>query len=107
MTREDILNRKSKTKEITVDDLTVNIRKLTQAEVETARREYGKPDKALEGYRYVVSRAVVDAEGQRVFKDDDKAKLCEVDYEIVEGIAAEIIEYSGVNKPDPKSNSAD
>lgn len=103
MDRQALFDRKPKTTEVTVDDLTFTIRKMTQHEVETARREYSKPEKALEGYRWIFSRVVVSQEGERVFEDADKAKLAAVDYDIITGVAEAAMRFSGLIKDDPKA----
>jgi hypothetical protein len=101
MDRESFLAKPEtpKTIAITLDDgRTVTARKLTQAEVETIKRKYATEAAALEGFRFIVSRCVVNDEGQRVFKDEDHAKLLEVDFDVVQQIASEVVEFSGLNR---------
>lgn len=88
-----------KTTEITIDGFgTVKARKLTAAEVETIRKSYGSDDKALAGFRFIVTRCVVDDDGDRLFKDEDADKLREVDFDVVNAIASAIVEFSGIGE---------
>lgn len=101
MNRDDFLAKsdKPRTIDITLDDgRTVKVRKLSQAEVETLKAKYATEAKALEGFRFVVSRCVVDDNGERVFSDEDQQKLTDVDFDIVQQIASEVVEFSGLNK---------
>lgn len=102
MTRETFLSRRPATKTFTLaDGESVTIRKLTQREVETIRRDYATDAKALEGIRYTVSRAVVDEQGVRLFTDADVSALADQDVETILAIGREITEFSGLAKPEP------
>lgn len=102
MNREQFLARAKspQTTEITVGDEAeghkVRARKLTQAEVETIRKRYATDEKALEGFRYIVSRCVVDEDGKRLFTDDDAARLADIDFETIESIAMRVMQFSGM-----------
>lgn len=101
MDKESFFSRqaKPKTTEITLDDGQIlHARKLSQSEVETIRKNYATEATALEGYRYIVSKCVVDEEGRRVFDDADKAKLLQVDFDDVQKIADAVVEFSGLNR---------
>jgi hypothetical protein len=98
MNREEFFARTSSTREITLSDgHTLKIRKLKQADVETITRQYSTESKALDGFRYIVSRCVVDAVGNRVFSDEDQARLADVSADDIKHIAEEVIEFSGLN----------
>lgn len=103
MDREAFLKRKTQTKEVTLDDgATIRIRKLSQSEVETINRKYRGDDKALEGFRFIVSRCAVEADGTRLFRDEDQSALADVDFEAVNTIANEVMAFSGL-KVEPKN----
>jgi hypothetical protein len=74
------------------------IRKLTQAEVEYTKRNYGTDDKALAGFRYVVCKCLVNENGSRVFEDKDQERMQGVDFDSMQTLANEILEFSGLNK---------
>jgi len=80
----------------------IGIRKLTAAEVETIRKNYASEANAMAGFRYIVSRCVIDEVGNRVFDDADAAKLAEVDFDTIQTIASKVMEISGLVKQDPK-----
>src|SRR5262245_10678688 len=106
MDRDKFLSRPKelKTTEITLSDgATLRIRKLSQQEVETIREKYAGDEKALEGMRFIVTRCVVNDEGERVFADDDQAKLLEVDFDDIQLIASEAVEFSGLNRSAKKA----
>lgn len=105
MDRESFLARASKpaTTTVTLDDgSTLQVRKLSQAEVETIKAKYASEEKALAGYRYIVARCAVDGDGKRIFSDADTDKLADVDFEAVQHIAAEVMKFSGL-RIDPKN----
>lgn len=100
MDRESFFNRAVKTKDVTLDDgQTVKVAKLSQADVETLRRDYSKDDKNLAGLRFVVVKTVVDDAGHRTFTDSDIAKLAELDFETVQTLATAAMEFSGLAVP--------
>ncbi|MGC4030256.1 MAG: hypothetical protein QM754_00710 [Tepidisphaeraceae bacterium] len=86
-----------KTSTVEIDGETYTFRKLTQGEVERMRKDFGTPENALAGFRYVVAAAVVAEGGGQVFNPGDEKSLAEVDYDVVSGIASAIIEFSGLN----------
>lgn len=96
---------KPKTIDIALDDgRIVKARKLTQAEVETIRKSYAASEStALAGFRFIVCRCVVDDEGNRVFTDADQNKLVELDFDTIQTIASEVVEFSGLNKNQKKA----
>ena len=99
MDRTTFFSRKPATKTVSIEAAggdTFTIRKLSEADVRTLQRDYTKPDKQLEGLRYAVRQAVVDEDGNRIFEDGDLAKLATVDFAIVKELAAEIVEFSGL-----------
>src|SRR5690606_20573137 len=81
---------------------TVKARKLTQAEVETLTKRYATPDKALEGLRYTVCRTVVDDDGERVFSDEDQARMADVDFDVIQAVASGVVGCSGLGERDAK-----
>lgn len=102
MDRETFLARgaKKQSREVHLEDgQIVHVRKLSQAEVETLKRQYASESKALEGLRYVVSRCVVDDAGKRVFGDEDMAALAAVDFEVIQTISTEAMKFSGLKVP--------
>lgn len=106
MDRETFLARAKspQTTEIQIEDgITVKARKLTQAEVESIRKNYATEAKALEGFRYIVSRCVLEDSGERMFADADLAKLSDIDFETIERIAKEVMRFSGL-KVDAKND---
>jgi hypothetical protein len=78
------------------EDLTVKARKLTQAEVEHIRKTYATEDKALVGFRYIVSRCVLNDADERMFTDEDLGKLATLDFDTIEGIALGVMKFSGM-----------
>jgi hypothetical protein len=103
------LSRGKHTKPVTLSDgSTVTIRKLTQGEVETIRRNYSADAKTIEGVRFIACKVTLDEQGNRVWQDSDLPNLVEEDYEDLQTIAAECIEFSGLTKKaaDAKNESA-
>lgn len=100
MDRESFLARAVKTMDVTLDDDTViKIRKLSQADIETMTKDYSKGDtvKQMEGLRYIVSRAVCDDAGNRMFTAADmKTVLLEMNTEDIQKIAKEACKFSGL-----------
>ncbi len=100
MDRTEFLARKVQTKDVTLADETViTIRKLTQADIETMTEKYstGGTLKQMEGLRYIVSRAVVNSNGERMFTDADlKTVIREMDTDDVQHIAKEACGFSGL-----------
>lgn len=98
MSKEAFFSRKAQTTEITLDDDTTwKARKLTQAEVETLKRKYKGDEKLLEALRYIVSRTIVDDDGERLFDDNDLGKLADVDFGTINTIATAVMAFSGLN----------
>lgn len=81
------------------DGSTVRARKLKQSEVEIMRKKYSADDKALEGFRYVVSQCVLNDDGTRMFEDADMSKLTEVDFDVIRTIAEAVTKHSGLYVP--------
>lgn len=105
MNRNDFFQKPEKPRTIDIvleDGRTFKARKLTQAEVETLKKRYATADRALDGLRYVVCRTVVDDEGDRIFTDDDQSKMADVDFDVIQTIASEVIEFSGLGERDAK-----
>ncbi len=111
MDRTEFLARKVQTKDVTLADETViTIRKLTQADIETMTEKYSKGDtlKKMEGLRYIVSRAVVDDEGKRLFTDADlKTVIRDMDTDLVQNIAKEACKFSGLKVKETKDTDDD
>ena len=92
-----------KTKTVEIDGVSYTIRKLRQGEVERMKREFSTDDKALAGFRFVVTTVVLDEQGGQMFEQGDAAKLNDVDYDVIEGIATAAMEFSGLIKQPKKS----
>lgn len=105
MNREAFFHKPEKPRTIDIpleDGRTFKARKLTQAEVETLKKRYATADRALDGLRYVVCRTVVDENGDRIFSDDDQARMADVDFDVIQTIASEVVEFSGLGERDAK-----
>ena len=105
MSREAFFQKPEKPRTIDIaleDGRTFKARKLTQAEVETLKKRYATADRALDGLRYVVCRTVVDDDGDRIFTDDDQSKMADVDFDVIQTIASEVVEFSGLGERDGK-----
>jgi hypothetical protein len=87
-----------KTSTVEIDGVTYTYRKLKQGEVERIKRDFSTEDKALAGFRFIVAAVLVDETGAQVFAEGDAAKLTDVDYEVVEGIATAAMKFSGLVK---------
>ncbi len=97
MDRETFLARSTKKQiaDVTLADGTkVYFRKVSQGEMEIAKRKYGTETTALEGTRYIVNRCVTDVDGKRFFKDEDMAALAENDFLDIEAIGNAILKFS-------------
>jgi hypothetical protein len=104
MDREQFLNRKPATADVTLPDGTaLKVRKLTAAEVETIRRSYATDDKALAGFRFIVAKCVLRDDGAAMFGEGDADRLAAVDFETVQTIAEEVMRFSGL-KVAPKNS---
>lgn len=109
MDREQFLNRAVQTKDVTLDDDTViKIRKLSQADVETMTEKYSDEKntlKQMEGLRYIVSRAVCDDDGKRMFTPEDlKGAVRDMDQDDVQKIAKEVCKFSGLKVKETKED---
>ena len=105
MNREAFFQKPDKPRTIDIpleDGRTIKARKLTQAEVETLKKRYATADRALDGLRYIVCRTVVDDDGERVFSDDDQSRMADVDFDVIQTIASEVVEFSGLGERDGK-----
>lgn len=82
---------------------TLEIRKMTQAEVEHSRKHYGKSDSAAKGMRYMVATCTLNDDGTPMFdaKDID-GELADMPYDDIETIAGEVLKFSGVMKDEKK-----
>jgi hypothetical protein len=103
MTKDTFFSTAKKTKAVEIDGASYTIRKLSQGEVERMKREFSTDDKALAGFRFVVTAVVLDEQGGQMFEQGDATKLTEIDYDVIEGIATAAMEFSGLIKQPKKS----
>ena len=102
MDRETLLARKGRneTQEVTLGDgATLKIRKLTQANVEQLRRNYGTAEKALAGYRYAIVKCVLNDDGTPMFNAEDMDSLTAMSFEDIDTIGRAIGKFSGTADP--------
>lgn len=110
MNRETFLARKAKSFPVTLDDGdVVQVRRLSQAEVTRLNTEFfGKgPEQAAAGMRFLVTRTLLDDQGERMFTDEQIDEVGElVDFTAIDTIADEVLKLAGYNaekKPEPSA----
>lgn len=107
MDRDSFFNRPKKTKTFTVEGFgDVTICKLTAVDVAYMKKHYSDESKGIDGCCFMMIKAVVDAEGNRLFKDDEREQLAaKLDYDVLETIALEIAQFGGLKQAGPKAES--
>lgn len=107
MNRDTFKARRPRVIEITLNDgEKVHAKKLSQTQVETIQKQYSGPGKGAEGYRYVVTKCLSDADGNRILEDGDLKALEELPHEDIEKIAVEVINNSKSKSDDGSAPNA-
>lgn len=97
MDKQAFLARKPKAKSVTLDDgAKIQIRKLSQGDVERMGREYAADEKKLQALRFVVSRCVIDENGARLFDENDLDALADLPFDDLNTIAVAALKFSGM-----------
>lgn len=101
MDKHEFLSRLTPPKKITLDDGSEHfIRKLSQADVEVMTKRYtAQAANAAEGLRYAVVKGLVNEAGERIFADSDLDALKATDFDVIQQLAGEIVDYAGLNRP--------
>lgn len=85
----------------------IQLRKLTQGEVETLKAKYSKDEAAsLAGLAFIANRCTLDTSGARIFQDSELEAMKLEDFDNLKAIAAAVIEFSGLTEKKAESTAS-